>query len=344
MLRAGICGYGGLGHLHANTLSKMADVNLCAVCDKRPEQLRAKEIEINLKTDPNTFDITTAATYLDFDEMLAGEDLDVVVTALPTDLHAEYAVEALEAGCHVFSEKPMALTSRQADSMIAARDRAGKQLMIGQCLRFWPEYIALLDVIREERYGKLQSLCMERIGGYIQWSSDDWMNQTERSGSAILDLHLHDVDWAYHAFGVPTGLYAQGRIGKTGGIDDVTAIYDYADGPVVTLRSSWMYCGFTMNARAFFDEGVVEFGFAPDPAIKGRIRGQDSYDIIPTTGDPGHAAELRYFLDCVKGDLDNTLCTAESTRDSVRLIELERRSIAEGCRLELHGKLPARQP
>ncbi len=339
MIKAGICGYGGLGHLHANSLAKMDDVKLCAVCDRRREQLEAREVKINLKTDPNTFDITSAATYLDFDDMLEREELDVIVTALPTDLHAEYAVKALDAGCHVFSEKPMALTSQQADQMILARDRAGKQLMIGQCLRFWPEYNALLEAIRDERYGTLRSLCMERIGGYIQWSSDDWMNQAERSGGAILDLHLHDVDWANYVFGIPSGLYACGQIGKSGGIDDVTAVWDYADGPMVTLRSSWMYTGFSMNARAMFDDGAVEFGFAPDPDIKGQVRHAEGKDAIPTTGDPGHLAELRYFLDCVQGKLENTRCPAESTRDSVRLVELERQSIAEGRRLELNGAL-----
>ena len=343
MIKAGVVGYGGLGHVHANGLHRVPDVQIVAVCDKRPEQLTAKEVAINVQTGGGDFDVSTARTYTDYRAMLAKESLDVMVLALPTDLHAEYAILAMEAGCHAFGEKPMALTTAQCDRMIAARDRTGRQLQIAQCLRFWPEYIALREAIETGTYGRLLSLTMERIGAYAGWASENWFNDHRRSGGAIHDLHLHDVDWAFHALGKPTSLVAAGRVGHTGGIDDVTALWDYADGPRVTMRASWMYTGFTMNYRAMFEKAVFDFGIPPEPDL--HIFDHATKIRTKVALEPANAyqRELEYFLDCVRGKHRNTRCTAESTRDSVRLVELERESIAKQKRLKPTGLLSRRR-
>ena len=333
MLRAGICGFGGLGHVHANTLWQLPGVRLVAVCDKRPGQLVPGTIPINVATGKGAFDIRTCHTYTAVGDLLRHEALDVLVTALPTDLHAEIAIQGLEAGCHVFSEKPMALTVRQCDQMLAASRRADRRLMIGQCLRFWPEYIALKDAIRDRTYGRLQALSLERIGGLCTWSADNWFNDVRRSGGAILDLHLHDVDWVLHALGRPAGITAGGRVGPTGGIDDVTAVWDYPDGLVVTLRGSWLYAGFTMNFRAMFDNAVLEFGFPPDPGLHVIRRRDARRTKLKLKAASAYVQEMKYFLDCARGRHTNERCPPESTRESIRLTRLEETAIARGRRL-----------
>lgn len=330
MIRIGLCGFGGLGRVHADTLCRLDDARIVAVCDKDPARLVAKDVATNLPGKEARFDIATAATYTDFRAMLRRERPDVVVTALPTDLHAEYAIQAMKAGCHVFSEKPMALTVAQCNRMIKARDRARRELMIGQCLRFWPEYEALGDAVRSGAHGRLLSLSMERIGGYGKWGSENWFNDTGRSGGAILDLHLHDADWAVHALGKPASVFAAGRVGQSGGIDDVTAVWEYADGPVVTMRGSWMHARFTMNFRALFERAVLEFGIPPEPALRRLAPDTGAAEAVPVEAGNGYRREMRYFLDCVAGRHPNTRCPAESTRDSVAMVYTEHRSIKTG--------------
>lgn len=327
-LKVGICGYGGLGHLHAGSLAAMDDVEIVAVCDKRPEQLAAKEIAINLDAGKKAFDIRTCRTYTDFGAMLRKEKLDLLVAALPTDLHAKFAIRAMERGIHVFSEKPMALTARQCDAMIAARDRNKVQLLIGQCLRFWPEYQFLLRAVKERPYGRLVSLAMTRVGAYCGWASDNWFNRHERSGGAILDLHLHDVDWAVHALGLPKRLTAAGTAGQSGGIDDVAALWEYDD-CVVAIKGGWKHQGFTMSFQASFEEGALDFGMAPDPALRLLRRGAKDEKVAVEPGS-AYVNELRYLIGCIRGDHTNALCPAESTRASVRLVELERKAIVTG--------------
>lgn len=328
-MKVAVCGYGGLGRSHANHLASMGDVDLVAVCDLLPERLAAAEVTTNLGGPAPAFDIRRARTYTDFDALLAKEKPEVVFTALPTDLHAPLAVKAMEAGAHVFTEKPMAIDSTAAAGMIEAAARHRRKLMVGQCLRFWPEYEYLQACIKEGTHGRLLSLAMTRIGAYSSWSAENWMNDHRRSGGAILDLHLHDVDWAQQALGEPEAVCAGGKVGKTGGIDDVTAVWTYADF-CVTLRGSWMYQGFSMSFQACFEKAAVNYGVHPDPALHLVRPGNSKIEKVAVSGESAYFREDRYFLDCIREDRPVTRCTPESALRSVALVERERAAIACG--------------
>ncbi len=327
-LRAGICGLGGLGRAHASNIVNFPDVELVSVCDIDKAKLEPQEIKTNLDLKLTPFDIRKCRTYTDMAKMLADEKLDILVTALPTDLHAEIAIQAMEAGCHVFSEKPMALSYRESKKMIKAAKKNKRQLMVGQCLRFWPEYMKLLEAVEKKTYGRLLSLTMTRIGGYSSWGGS-WFNNHKQSGGAILDLHLHDVDWVWHALGKPTTIFASGLQGKTGGIDDVTAVWEYKDCNV-TIRGSWMYQGFCMNFQAFFEDAAIDYGISPEMPFRLLSRKNAKGEAIPFQADSAYVQELRYFCDCVKGVHPNTLCTPESTAESIRFVEKELKSIKKG--------------
>ncbi len=328
-LKVGICGYGGLGRVHAGTLVGMDDADIVAVCDINPKKLLPVEIKFNIEQSGPVFDIRKCRTYTDFRKMLKKEKLDAVVTALPTNVHAKIAIMAMKEGISVFSEKPMALNVRECDKMIKARDDNNVQLQIGQCLRFWPDYEMLKKAITEKTYGDLKSLTMTRIGGYCTWGDPDWFNDGKLSGGAILDLHLHDVDWVQHALGLPKSLIAAGSRGQTGAIDDVTAVWQYDDF-IVTIRGSWMYQTFSMSFQAFFENASMDYGMHPDTAL--RIKGKGDKDFtkieLPSK-ENGYCREIRYFLDCVSGKIKNTVCTAESTKESVGLVMLENKSISK---------------
>jgi len=328
-LKAAVVGFGGLGRTHAQTLSKLDGVELVALCDKHAERIKSGDLAINIDTGGKTLDVSKCRAYTDMKEMLRREKLDIVALAVPTDLHAPLAIAAMKAGCHVFCEKPMALSTRQCDSMLAASRAAGRQLMIGQCLRFWWEYDALLKMIRSGTHGKLISLSLERLGNYPDWTADNWMLDSKRSGGAILDLHLHDVDWTLHALGKPTRLFSSARIGRTGGYDEVAAVWEYDGGPMVAIRGSWLYTSFLMTFRAIFENAVVEYGFPPDPALR-VIRRSGQTEKMTSPGGSAYFDEMKYFVECVAGARENSVCPPESTRESVNLVMLEIKSASKG--------------
>lgn len=329
MVRVGICGFGGLGHGHANSVWLLDGVEVTAVCDINPEQLAKKDIAFNIKQEASQFDISTCRIYLDYRDMLAHENLDAMVIALPTDLHADYSIEAMRNGCHVLSEKPMALSVEDCSRMIEARDKHGRQLMIGQCLRFWPEYEYLLACIRDGRFGKLHSLIMERIGSYPSQDPTNWFMDHRRSGGAIIDLHVHDLDWVQMAFGKPKNISAIGVQGKTGGIDDITALLEYDD-TAITIRGSWMCAsGFHMGYKAIFEDATVDYSSSSCPTIIVSRVGSANPEVVNVDAESAYLREMRYFIGCVNGDHDNLVCPAESTRESISLVLQEQRIILD---------------
>lgn len=324
-LRAAVCGYGALGHVHADGLAATPGILPVAVCDLRPEQFQPRDAAFNLKAGERRFDVRSVATYTDWRAMLREARLDLLVVALPTDLHAEVSIAALEAGVHVLCEKPMAIDAVQAERMAAAAERTGRRLMIGQCLRFWPQYEALKRLIDARTHGALRVLRLERVGSYAQWSAEGWMNDHRRSGGAILDLHLHDVDWVGHVLGRPRAVFAAGQTGRSGGIDDVTAVFDYGSCQA-TVVGSWMYGGFRMSFEAVFEQATVAWSGG---AMTVRRPGVAEAEEIRVEQGSAYQRELAYLCDCIRAGGEPVRCLPRDTVETVRMVELERRSIAE---------------
>lgn len=321
MLKVGLVGYGGLGHVHAAGVWQAEGVELVAVCDIDPQKLVAKDVAINLETAESEFDISACNTYLDFKDMLKAEDLDIVIVTLPTDLHAEYSIMALESGCHVFCEKPMALNSSDCQKMIDAASKAKRQLMIAQCIRFWPEYEFLEECINDNRYGELKSLVMERVGEYPYWS--DWFMDSKRSGGAIMDLHVHDVDWARYIFGEPERIGVAGSIGRSGGVDDAHLLMQNKN-TSVSIRGSWMLKGiFQMKWEACFDKTYISYNPQDKPGITIRTEGQAEPEFVETSSKSAYLTELEYFIGLAEGKYLNTKCTPESSMLGIKLVEEE---------------------
>ena len=128
-------------------------------------------------------------------------EVDVVDICLPTDLHADFAVRALQMGKHVVCEKPMAISLAEADRMIEAARKSGRRLMIAHCIRFWPEYVELRRLVESGELGHLLSLSLTRYSPFPSWGSDNWLADERRAGGAALDLHIHDTDFAAYLMG-----------------------------------------------------------------------------------------------------------------------------------------------
>lgn len=320
MINVAICGYGALGHVHADSLAGFDDVCVKAVCDINPEKLAMQQVAFNIDAGECKFDISGSTTYTDYATMLETEALDAVVLAVPTDLHASFSIMAMNKGINVFCEKPMSISVEHCHDMIACRDENKVNLAIGQCLRFWGEYEYLKASIEDHRYGRLRSLHMERLGNAQGLS--EWFLDHHRSGGALLDLHVHDVDWVNSVLGKPDRMNAVGHIGITGGVDDLIAIWEYGH-TIVSIVGSWMYCGgFKMQYRAIFDEATLEYSIHTNPTLMEYKLGAEPKPIaVDTTS--AYTREMRYFLDCVSKGQINEIVTAESTCESIALAHEE---------------------
>lgn len=294
MLKIGLVGVGGISGAHIPAWRNLEGVELVALCDIRTERL---ELYPDIKH------------YTDFDEMLANEKLDILDICLPTYLHADFAVKAMEHGINVICEKPISLKREDVKRVYETAEKNNVKFMVAQVLRFWKEYEYLKMLYDSKKYGKLLSGTMTRLGSYPAWSWDGWMMDEKRSGLVPYDLHIHDIDFMVYAFGAPkksTSFRA-----KQPNQDFINVVYDFGDF-FVGAEASWYASPYPFAAkfRFQFEEAVVA---NEDGGLKIYERGGNVINLNEVAvGDTGeinlpksdaYANEIIYFVDCVKNNL-----------------------------------------
>ncbi len=293
MLRVGMAGMGGISQSHLKGWAQIPEAALVAVCDVRPEKAEAAGAE------------TGAKVYTDFDAMLAAESLDILDICLPTYLHADHAVKALNAGIHVITEKPVSLERADVARIYDAARANDRRFMVAQVLRFWREYVALKDAIDTGRYGRLLSGSMSRLGNTPKWSWENWMRDPDRSGLVPYDLHIHDLDFLIYALGKPLNTVCHRARGE--GQDYFSCVYEYP-GFFINAEAAWFGCDYPFQAsyRFQFERGLMEYrggklsihlpGGAVESLPDENAIGENGINLPATNA---YFNELRYFTDCV---------------------------------------------
>ena len=327
MLTAGVIGMGFAGLTHSASIAAMPGARLAAVVD-----VEAKKRSAGMKY----FDVPG---YSSAGEMLKREAPDIVVVGLPTYMHCRFTVLAARFGCHVFCEKPMATSLAEADRMIGATERAGVLLMIGNVLRFWPEYQYLKKTFDAKKLGRLRSLQMSRLSPMPMWSWQNWLNKQDKS-MGIIDLHMHDTDFIRYLLGEPKRL-SSSACKHGGGWRQLFTNFDY---PGVSAAVEAVFdlpprFPFTMSYRAVFERGALVYDCNAAPTLtlypeKGKPRHpRMPAAAAPASGKSGAPApigayydELRYFVDCIRRGQKPAVTTARDSRTSLALAFREMQS------------------
>lgn len=329
MIRVAMIGFGGIAKSHKRGYEVLAKegapIKLVAICDINPEQFtKAQAINIEGKA---KYDLSAQTLYTDLDEMIAKEEFDMVDICLPSFLHKEYATKMLRAGKHVLCEKPMALSSADCAEMIETAKECGKKLMIGQCLRFEPLYLVLKNAIEEGTFGKVKAAYFDRLSALPRWGFDGWYRDTARSGGAILDLHIHDVDMVRFLFGEPNFASAISYDTETRWAV-INSRFLYDDGKIVVANASWDESNstkFTMNYRVNFEKATVilQNGTIMVYPVDG-----EPYEAVPGRADR-MAEEIRFLAMSILTDSENVKNPPESAMMTVKLVETLRESSAQ---------------
>jgi len=335
MKRVAIVGFGFMGKTHYGAWKKCRGAKVVAICDQNLAQLTAK-VTGNIKgVADNTALPKSLKVYESFDAMIAAGGIDIVDITLPTPLHPQMTIAALKADCHVLCEKPMALTLKDCDAMLAAERRSGRKLLIAHCVRFAPEYAKLRELIRTEKYGKVVAADFTRFMSAPKWSpkGGSWLLDESKSGGLYVDAHVHDSDYVMSVFGMPKAVSSRAHRSAHGYVDHLTTTYDYGKGgPIITSDSSFAATQSLLwdaAARVFFELATVYLG----PAYKAGLT------IYPEKGKPlvpklskrsCYEEEVRYFLDYVEGRVKDVVLTSSDAREAIRLVLAERGSAEKG--------------
>jgi predicted dehydrogenase len=319
VLRVAMIGFGGIGAVHKVAYDELerkgAPVKLVAVCDKNSDSVKGS-IKTNLGTvDIGNFD--DIDFYSDCDELIKNAEFDAADICLPTFLHKEYTLKLLRAGKHVLCEKPMALSFSDCKEMTECAKVMGRELAIGQCLRFDPAYLYLKKMINCGELGKPRRITMGALSYMPGWSG--WFSDAKKSGGCIFDFHIHDVDILRFLLGEPQAVssvsYREGDASKY-------------------VNTRFMYDGIIAEAEASFDESNtapyarwyrVRFDKA-SVVYKGK-----EIMVYPDDGEPYEAetvecdrtvGEISYFANVILNRKENTVNSGEIASGSIRLCEL----------------------
>ncbi len=240
-LKVGVIGL-GMGKWHVKTAHNCSLSEVVAVADPDEERLTAVGDEHDI-----------ASRYASGEKMIAGEDLDLVIVATPNKFHKPLTMAALEAGCHVVCEKPMAMNAGEAEQMLEAARKVDRRLMINLSYRFMPQSLSLKREVESGAIGDiyfaktmwLRRRGLPRFGG--------WFGQKALSGGgSLIDLGVHRLDLALWLMGYPEPEWVSARTydhissalaaeeGKEFDVEDLAAgMITFKNGATLLFDISW---------------------------------------------------------------------------------------------------------
>jgi len=337
--RVAIVGFGFMGRMHYGCWKKVKGAEIVALCDRDTSQFKAPVQGGNLTGADASTDFGDAVIYDDFDRMLAEAKPDVISLTLPTPLHVLLTVKALKAGVSVLCEKPMALDAAACREMVKAAKKApnGAQLMIAQCLRFWPSYVYLKKLVDSTKYGNVVAASFRRFSAPPGWGKGkSWFADESKSGGVALDLHIHDTDIVQFLFGVPKAVTSSASYAKDGAMQYISTLYDVG-GAAVTAEGSWVMTptlGFEASYIVTFEKAVVVLdGKREKPLCVYPAKGEPFVPKLPE-GD-GYEHEIKWFMDVLCGKKVSCVTTPEQSCDSVRIVDAEKKSAKTGKTVKL---------
>ena len=346
-VKLGFIGAGTINHYHMKSAAALG-IDMIAAADPNPAAV--EEVK-------NTFNLRRI--YSDHRELLNDPDVNAVIIGTPNKFHAEHAIGALEAGKHVFLEKPMAMNVAEADAILAAVNKSGKVLQMGMVSRFKGAVQVLKKFLDTGRCGHIytgQTFRYRRRGipGFGGW----FTTKSIAGGGALIDIGVHMIDLAMYLMDFPKPVAVSGMTyniwdslerytytkmwskpvpgGKKDVDDYALAIIRFEQGQTLEVNVSW-----SLNTEAMSpDNGVRLMGDKGGVALSG----DDNPRII--TEEVGHVvdihpeyanvdplrAEMQNFINSIEGR-EKPLATAEQGRvvqsilDAIYQSSAERREI-----------------
>lgn len=335
-VRVAIIGFGFMGRTHARAYQLAGKegypCKLVAIADSSLRSLEdADQRSGNLETGGHAIDFTSIELRNDASTVFADPSIDLVSICTHTDTHVELAIEALEAGKHVLVEKPIAISPAEVERLAQAADRSDRVCMPAMCMRYWPAWVKINEMIRSLRFGPVRSAEFHRLGSRPTWAADFYADEA-RSGGALYDLHIHDTDFIVHCFGVPKAVTTSGD-----GLH-LSSIYHYNDGPVhVMAHGAWDHqpsVGFRMRCTIVFEQATLDFDISrPDQLVLHR---GDQSEVIEVGALTGYDGEVRAIIDHVAGRAQNTTPIRDAAIVS-GVLESERQSMLLGRTVTIPG-------
>ena len=337
-MNVAVVGLGFMGVTHLRSYLDNPMTRVVAVCgaSRRPVNGVLAGVAGNIKkTDDIVLD-PQVKVFSRFDDLLADSEVELVDICTTTPLHPEQVIAALQAGKHVLCEKPLARTAAAARGILRVAENSPGFLMPAMCMRFWPGWSWLKQVVAEATYGKVLAARFRRVSEMPAWSRQNTYSDSNELGGALFDLHIHDTDFVNHLFGRPASVFSTGVVSPTGAINHVVTQYHYPGGPAVSAEGSWLLAqGFNMAYTLYCEQATLDYDLARGTDALLITESGQSPRVVRLEGTDGYVGEINYIADCVTRRRAPRIVTACDGVTALEICEAEETSIRTGALVEL---------
>jgi predicted dehydrogenase len=349
-VRVGLIGSGFISAIHADSLKRCADAELTAVASPSPGKADAFARQHGM-----------AHHFTDYRQLLALEEIDMVVIGIPNDLHHDCTLAAAAAGKHIVLEKPMCLNLAEADEMIAACRKAKVKLMYAEELCFAPKYVRLKQLLDKGALG--QPVLIKQSEKHDGPHASHFWDVNRSGGGVTMDMGCHAIEFFRWILGRPPIKSVYAQMGthvhgdKTRGDDNAVLILEFANGVTAVAEESWTKLG-GMDDRAEIhgSKGVAFADLLHGNAIETySATGYDyavekagstvgwSFTIYEEIWNYGFVQEMEHFVQCVKNDLQ-PIVTGEDARAVMEVLFAAYESAGTGRKVLLPFPSKAARP
>lgn len=313
-----------MGDTHAASYQSIQLADTVAICDKNELSGQRFSAKFGCKW------------YKEFDEMLKCEEIDVIDICLPTYLHEEYTILAARNRKNIFCEKPVTISLDSLDRMLEEVRKTNVLMLVGQVVRFWPEYVKAKELLQAGEFGDIKSVYAARLSEHPAWS--EWYRKPENSGGGLVDLHLHDIDYMYYLFGRVKYVYSIGEKNSYGSWNYVSTILTFETGNSATVEGIMeMTKGypFTMELRITGDLLTYQYEMKAGANLEdvtsarreSTIFTRDSQQRIPLDDRDAYHIELDHFVHCMDNGIPSHVIDMNQVRDVLCIISAIKKSL-----------------
>ena len=335
MVGIGIVGIGFMGRIHYLASQQLTGAKVTAVCSRDTVKLSGdwRNTRGNFGPEPGMVDLSTVKKYSKVAELLADPEIDLIDICTVTDQHAPLAIQALKAGKHVLVEKAIALSTRDADAMLAVAKEQNRLLMVAHVLPFFPEFKFAVEAIRSGKYGIVKAAHFKRVIARPNWSAD--ISDANKTGGPAVDLHIHDTHFIGLVCGVPKQVFSVGTV-EGDAVTYLSTSYLYGPGGPAVTCSSGAVCmagrPFVHGYEIFLEHASLIYDSGGTPLTLLTEAGKTSQPALVGGGDPLSAftEEMQTAVDGISAAKEPDLLSGRLARDALVLCHRECESVKTG--------------
>lgn len=281
-------------------------------------------------------------TCLDLEEILCHEDINAMVIATPAETHFALAHKSLSAGKHVFVEKPLALTEKDAQQLVKLAEQNELILMVGHILHYHPALIKLKDLIKSGEIGKIQYLYSNRLN----------IGKIRNEENILWSFAPHDISVILMLLGeMPESVYATGGSYLQPKIPDTTlTTMDFPSGVKAHIFVSWLHPYKEQKLVVVGDKKMAVFDDMSETKLllyphkidwldRIPVASKEEAEVIPVPKEEPLRAECQHFLECIKNKQQPRTDGQEGLR-VLKILQASQASLDDnGCNIHIGSHL-----